>query len=63
MAGALDVAGASPRRYFFEVLRHFATDEREQERLQYLSTPEGRNDLYAYNQREGVIGLAMPCPK
>jgi len=63
VAGALDVAGASPRRYFFEVLRHFATDEREQERLQYLSTPEGRNDLYTYNQREGVIGLAMSCSR
>ena len=59
VGGALDVAGASPRRYFFEVLRHFATDEREQERLQYLSTPEGRNDLYTYNQREGATG--QPC--
>ena len=51
------MAGASPRRYFFEVLRHFATDDREEERLQYLSTPEGRDDLYRYNQREGASGL------
>jgi sulfite reductase alpha subunit-like flavoprotein len=58
VAGALDVAGASPRRFFFEVLRHFATDERERERLQYLSTPEGRDDLYRYNQREGAVTSA-----
>ena len=55
IAGALDVAGASPRRFFFEVLRHFAKDERERERLQYFSTPEGRDDLYRYNQREGAV--------
>ena len=63
MAGALDVAGASPRRYFFEVLRHFATDEREQERLHYLSTPEGRSDLYTYNQREGATGWPCQAPR
>lgn len=53
VAGACDVTGASPRRYFFEVLRHFATEEHETERLQYFSSPEGRDDLYRYNQREG----------
>lgn len=53
VAGALDINGASPRRYFFEVLRHFATAPAEVERLQYFSSPEGRDDLYRYNQREG----------
>ena len=46
--------GASPRRYFFEVLHHFATAELELDRLEYFSTPAGRDDLYTYNQKEGV---------
>eukprot|EP00850_Spirogloea_muscicola_P001508 SM000005S17305 [mRNA] locus=s5:1289373:1296436:+ [translate_table: standard] len=52
IAGALDISSASPRRYFFEVLSHFAEEEREAERLRYFSTAEGREDLYDYNQRE-----------
>ncbi|KAL2531588.1 NADPH-dependent diflavin oxidoreductase 1 [Abeliophyllum distichum] len=40
----MDVASASPRRYFFE--------EHEKERLQYFASPEGRDDLYQYNQKE-----------
>ncbi|KAJ9682909.1 hypothetical protein PVL29_018769 [Vitis rotundifolia] len=48
----MDVASASPRRYFFEVMRFFATAEHEKERLQYFASPEGRDDLYQYNQRE-----------
>lgn len=52
--GILDISGASPRRYFFEVLQHFATAELEVDRLEYFATPEGRNDLYTYNQKEGV---------
>ena len=59
MAGALDINGASPRRHFFQVLCSFATDEAERERLEYLATPEGRDDLYRYNQREGAP--ASPC--
>lgn len=59
MAGALDVTGASPRRYFFEVLHHFAAAEHERERLEYLSSPEGRDDLYRYNQREGAPILSI----
>ena len=51
--GILDISGASPRRYFFEVLQHFATAELEVDRLEYFATPEGRNDLYTYNQKEG----------
>ncbi|XP_024524113.1 NADPH-dependent diflavin oxidoreductase 1 [Selaginella moellendorffii] len=48
----MDVSSASPRRYFFEVMMHFAEAEHEKERLQYFATSEGRDDLYNYNQRE-----------
>ncbi|XP_057850064.2 NADPH-dependent diflavin oxidoreductase 1 isoform X1 [Cryptomeria japonica] len=48
----LDIASASPRRYFFEVMSHFATAEHEKERLQYFASTEGRDDLYQYNQKE-----------
>ncbi|XP_047260309.1 NADPH-dependent diflavin oxidoreductase 1 isoform X2 [Capsicum annuum] len=49
---AMDVASASPRRYFFEVMSYFASAEHEKERLQYFASPEGRDDLYEYNQKE-----------
>ncbi|PON78209.1 Flavodoxin-like [Parasponia andersonii] len=53
----MDVASASPRRYFFEariqyVMSNFATAAHEKERLQYFASPEGRDDLYQYNQKE-----------
>ncbi|XP_024040303.1 NADPH-dependent diflavin oxidoreductase 1 isoform X5 [Citrus sinensis] len=48
----MDVTSASPRRYFFEVMSYFATAEHEKERLQYFASPEGRDDLYKYNQKE-----------
>ncbi|MED6159509.1 multidrug-resistance type transporter [Stylosanthes scabra] len=48
----MDIASASPRRYFFEVMSFFATAEHERERLQYFASPEGRDDLYQYNQKE-----------
>ncbi|KAI3983682.1 hypothetical protein MKX01_001086 [Papaver californicum] len=48
----MDVASASPRRYFFEVMSLFATAEHEKERLQYFASTEGRDDLYRYNQKE-----------
>ena len=48
----MDIDSASPRRYLFEVMSHFAKAEHEKERLQYFATPEGRDDLYRYNQRE-----------
>lgn len=48
----MDVASASPRRYFFEVMSYFATAPHEKERLQYFVSPEGRDDLYQYNQKE-----------
>ncbi|XP_031392781.1 NADPH-dependent diflavin oxidoreductase 1 isoform X3 [Punica granatum] len=49
---AMDVSSASPRRYFFEVMSFFATAQHEKERLQYFTSPEGRDDLYQYNQKE-----------
>lgn len=48
----MDIASASPRRYFFEVMSHYATAEHEKERLKYFASPEGRDDLYQYNQKE-----------
>ncbi|KAK9834355.1 hypothetical protein WJX84_005108 [Apatococcus fuscideae] len=53
VAGVLDIVGSSPRRYLFEVLACFATEEREIERLQYFASPAGRDDLHTYNQGEG----------
>ena len=57
--GVLDIDGASPRRYFFEVLEHFATSEHEAERLQYFGSAEGRDDLHQYNQQEGRTVLEV----
>lgn len=53
VALTMDVASASPRRYFFEVMSFFAAAEHEKEKLQYFASPEGRDDLYQYNQKEG----------
>ncbi|XP_078444680.1 flavodoxin family protein isoform X2 [Wolffia australiana] len=49
---AMDVTSACPSRYFFEVMSFFAGAEHEKERLQYFASPEGRDDLYQYNQKE-----------
>ena len=54
VAGVLVVDAASPRRYFFRVLHHFASEPAERERLDYFASPEGRDDLARYNQREGM---------
>lgn len=35
-----------------QVMSFFATAEHEKERLQYFASPEGRDDLYQYNQKE-----------
>ena len=66
VAGVLDVSGASPRRFFFEVLRHFSADPVEADRLAYFASPDGREALAQYNQREGVqryspAMLYFPC--
>jgi sulfite reductase alpha subunit-like flavoprotein len=42
----LDLSGASPRRYLFQVLSHFTQQQMHKERLQYFATAEGRDDLY-----------------
>ncbi len=39
-SGHLDI-NAVPKRSFFRVLKHFATDEREREKLEEFSSPEG----------------------
>lgn len=36
----------------FQVMSFFATAQHEKERLQYFASPEGRDDLYQYNQKE-----------
>lgn len=60
--GVLDVSAASPRRFFFEVLQHFATSELEVDRLEYFATPAGRDDLYTYNQKEGLYQTPTCSP-
>ncbi|KIK93213.1 hypothetical protein PAXRUDRAFT_829176 [Paxillus rubicundulus Ve08.2h10] len=42
---------AVPPRSFFELLRHFATDELEREKLDDFVSNEGADDLYEYCQR------------
>uniref|UniRef100_A0ACD5W444 Uncharacterized protein n=1 Tax=Avena sativa TaxID=4498 RepID=A0ACD5W444_AVESA len=59
VALTMDVASASPRRYFFEIMSYFATAEHEKERLQYFASPEGRDDLYQYNQKESRTVLEV----
>lgn len=59
VAGALDVHGASPRRFFFEMLSHYTSAPHEVERLQYFASAAGRDDLAQYNQREGRTVLEV----
>jgi len=33
----------------------FATAEHEKEKLQYFASPEGRDDLYQYNQESRTV--------
>ncbi|KAF9231055.1 hypothetical protein BU15DRAFT_90988 [Melanogaster broomeanus] len=42
---------AVPRRCFFELLRHFATDALEREKLDDFVSNEGADELYEYCQR------------
>ncbi|RLM79828.1 NADPH-dependent diflavin oxidoreductase 1 isoform X2 [Panicum miliaceum] len=41
------------------VMSFFATAEHEKEKLQYFSSPEGRDDLYQYNQKESRTVLEV----
>lgn len=50
--GALDLASASPRRYFFETAATFASHPREAERLRHFASKDGRDELWYYNERE-----------
>ncbi|CAO2171358.1 unnamed protein product [Urochloa humidicola] len=59
VALTMDIASASPQRYFFEVMSFFATAEHEKEKLQYFASPEGRDDLYRYNQKESRTVLEV----
>ena len=52
-AGLLDIDGASPRRFFFEVLSHFAEEPTEKQRLLYLSSSQGREEMALYNRKSG----------
>jgi len=40
-----------PRRYFFELLAHFTTDEMEKEKFEEFSRADGQQDLYDYCNR------------
>ncbi|ONM38391.1 NADPH reductase TAH18 [Zea mays] len=44
---------------YYTVMSFFATSEREKERLQYFASPEGRDDLYQYNQKESRTVLEV----
>lgn len=46
----LDIMG-SPRRYFFELLSHFAKNEEEKSKLLFLSSPQGQGDMYDYSKK------------
>eukprot|EP01126_Amoeba_proteus_P053876 TRINITY_DN6590_c0_g1_i8.p1 TRINITY_DN6590_c0_g1~~TRINITY_DN6590_c0_g1_i8.p1 ORF type:complete len:348 (+),score=83.99 TRINITY_DN6590_c0_g1_i8:1347-2390(+) len=46
----LDFLGV-PRRYFFELLSFFCTDEQQRQQLKFLSSKEGYQTLYEYNHR------------
>ncbi|KAM3332307.1 hypothetical protein ACQJBY_027861 [Aegilops geniculata] len=44
---------------YITIMSHFATAEHEKERLQYFASPEGRDDLYQYNQKESRTVLEV----
>ena len=46
----LDISGV-PRRYFFELLSHFAIDELQALKLKQLASAEGQEDLHDYARR------------
>jgi len=50
---------AVPRRYFFEVLAHFSSDEMEKEKLIELTTAEGQEDRFDYCNRPRRSGLEV----
>ncbi|KAG8972202.1 NAPDH-dependent diflavin reductase [Tulasnella sp. 425] len=50
LAKHLDIC-AVPRKSFFESVQHFASDEREKEKLNDFCTKEGLDDLHSYTTR------------
>ncbi|WVZ68934.1 hypothetical protein U9M48_017805 [Paspalum notatum var. saurae] len=44
---------------YITVMSFFATAEHEKEKLQYFASPEGRDDLYKYNQKESRTVLEV----
>lgn len=46
----LDVT-AVPRRYFFELLSHFASNVQERDRLRDFCAPELQDERYSYSNR------------
>lgn len=61
----LDVAGASPRRRFFQVLAQHTpeTAELERDRLQYFASAEGRDDLYRWAGTHVMSAYHAACPE
>lgn len=50
LSSEIDISGI-PRRYFFELLSHFATSDVQAAKLRELSSPEGQEDLHDYSRR------------
>jgi sulfite reductase alpha subunit-like flavoprotein len=50
LAASLDISGV-PRRYFFELLAHFASESVQAEKLRFLASAEGQEDLHDYARR------------
>lgn len=59
----LDFMGI-PRRYFFELLSFFCTDERERDQLKYFSSATGYQELYEYNHKSkrSYLDVLMDFP-
>ncbi|XP_022085194.1 NADPH-dependent diflavin oxidoreductase 1-like [Acanthaster planci] len=54
-----------PRRYFFELLAHFADDELEQEKLKEFASAEGQQELLSYcnRPRRTTLEIFQDFPK
>jgi sulfite reductase alpha subunit-like flavoprotein len=55
---------ATPRRYFFELLSHFATDERHREKLLEFASNEGQEELrwYCHRVHRSIIQVFEDLP-
>jgi sulfite reductase alpha subunit-like flavoprotein len=50
VANYLDIAG-TPKRYFFEMLSYFATDDLQRDRLRFFASQQGAEEMYDYSIR------------